>query len=235
MVAIIISMAERPVPPAIAAIAPDGNLTPRQMRRVMIDISLRKQKPGAGSAHEFLMRRTALNPWPDLREILNGIDWVLIGGVATRAYMPERVTKDLDILVRYDDGDEVVERLKKAGYKTLSELAVPGYLLESPAGIQIDVLYGQYPWLKDALKNHGYDPAGYPVISLPYLVVLKLAALRAQDTADVSRMLGWADDSALDEVRKIVAKHSPEDSDDLESLIFIGRREREIPPKKDKS
>nr|MBI2905790.1 hypothetical protein [Chloroflexota bacterium] len=84
------------LPPAIAKIAPDGNITPRQMRRVMIDISLRKQKPGTGSSHEFMRRRTASNPWPDLREALKGIDWVLIGSVATRAYMPERMTKDMD-------------------------------------------------------------------------------------------------------------------------------------------
>ncbi|MBI3244222.1 MAG: hypothetical protein HYZ49_18225 [Chloroflexi bacterium] len=224
-------MTNLPVPPAIAKIAPDGNLTPRQMRRIMIDISLRKQKPGAGSAHEFLIRRTALNPWPDLRDILNGIDWVLIGGVATRAYMPERMTKDMDILVRYDEGDEAIARLKQAGYVVVSKLAVPGYLLSSPEGVQIDVLFGKYGWLEEALAQHEYDPAGYPVISLPYLVVLKLAALRAQDTADISRMVGWADDETLERVRKIVARYSPEDKEDLESLIFIGKKETEIPPK----
>ena len=41
-----------------------------------------------------------MNSWPDLRKILKGILWVIIGGVATRAYMPERMTKDLDILVK---------------------------------------------------------------------------------------------------------------------------------------
>ena len=91
-------MPNLPVPPAIAKIAPDGNITPRQMRHFLIQMGLRRQKPGTGSSHEFMKRRTALNPWPDLREILKGIDWVLIGGVATRAYMPERVTKDMDIL-----------------------------------------------------------------------------------------------------------------------------------------
>ena len=40
-----------------------------------------------------------MNPWPDLRQVLTGIPWVVVGGVATRAYMPERATKDLDILV----------------------------------------------------------------------------------------------------------------------------------------
>ena len=77
------------IPPAIAKIAPDGNLTPRQMRRFMIDMVLRKGKPGTGSGHEFMRRRTAMNPWPDLRPILKEFEWAIVGGVATRAYMPE--------------------------------------------------------------------------------------------------------------------------------------------------
>jgi len=104
-----------PVPPAIARIAPDGNLTPRQKRRFMIDMLKRRVRPGTGSSAEFMRRRTAMNPWPDLRPILRGIDWAIIGGVATRAYMPERMTKDLDILVHKDDGEAVMARLKKAG------------------------------------------------------------------------------------------------------------------------
>ncbi len=53
-----------------------------------------------------------MHPWPDLRPILEGIPWVIVGGVATRAYMPERVTQDLDILVRHRDGGEVRARLE---------------------------------------------------------------------------------------------------------------------------
>lgn len=89
------------------SIAPDGNLTVRQTRRFLIDMALRRIRPGTGSSHEFMRRRTAMNYWPDLRPILQGLDWLIINGVATRAYMPERKTKDLDILVRYDDGSEV--------------------------------------------------------------------------------------------------------------------------------
>ena len=222
-------MVTRPIPPAIAAIAPDGKLTPRQRRHFMIGMSLRRQKPGTGSAHSFMIKRTADIHWPDLREILKGMDWVLIGGVATRAYMPERMTKDMDILVRYDDGDEAIDRLKKAGYKVISPLAVKGYLLHSPDGVELDVLYGKYKWLNDALANHEYDPAGYPVISLPYLIVLKLAANRGRDVGDMSTMLGWTDETTLSQVRKIVAKYSPEDVDGLESLIFMGQMERQIP------
>src|SRR6266542_6744634 len=109
-------MSHSPIPPAIARIAPDGNLTPRQIRRFMIDMVKRCIKPGTGSSHEFMQRRTAMNPWPDLRPILEGINWAIIGGVATRAYMPERTTKDLDIIVQQSDGEIVIKRLKKAGY-----------------------------------------------------------------------------------------------------------------------
>jgi hypothetical protein len=46
-------------------------------------------------------------------------------------------------------------------------------------------------------------------------------------------MVGWADDETLERVRKAVARYSPEDKDDLESLIFIGKKETEVPPKDD--
>lgn len=95
-------MSER-LPPPIAGTAPDGHLTPRQRRRILIDISLRRQRPGSGSSHAFMQERTAMNPWPDLRAILQGIPWAVADGVATRAYMPERMTRDLDILVRQTD------------------------------------------------------------------------------------------------------------------------------------
>ena len=166
-----------------------------------------------------------MNPWPDLRPILKGIDWVIVGGVATRAYMPERMTKDLDILVHQNDKDTVLARLKQAGYQIIESLTIPGYSLSSPEGAEVDVLFGDDTWLKDALQQPVLDPTGYPVIGLPYLILLKMGAQRTQDWADVSRMLGLASDSDLDEVRAVVVKYTPEDSEDLESLIFIGKQE----------
>ncbi|MEK6573163.1 MAG: hypothetical protein AABZ58_02445, partial [Chloroflexota bacterium] len=59
---------------------------------------------------------------------------------------------------------------------------------------------------------------------------LKMVATRAQVWADISTMLGWAEDDALKEVRQVVARYSPEDRGDLESLIFMGKKERETPP-----
>ena len=171
-----------------------------------------------------------MNPWPDLRPTLRGIDWAIVGGVATRAYMPERMTKDLDILVHESDGEAVVKRLEQAGYRITSKLAVPGYLLVSPDGIELDVLFGNAPWLKDALADPGKDPAGYPVIRLPYLVLMKMEAQRVRDLGDLGTMLGWASDADLDKVREVIKRYAPEEVDDLESLIFIGKKEQENPP-----
>ncbi len=171
-----------------------------------------------------------MNPWPDLRPILRGIQWAFIGGVATRAYMAERMTKDMDIIVHERDGQAVVKKLQEAGYRSVSRLAIPGFLMTAPDGTELDVIFGRYVWLNDALEHPKTDPAGYPVIGLPYLVLLKMEAQRAQDWADISRMLGWASDSDLDEVRAVVARYAPADSEDLESLIFIGKKEQELPP-----
>jgi hypothetical protein len=56
-----------------------------------------------------------MKPWPDLRPILRDIPWVIVGSVAPRAYMPERATKDLGVLTRRQDGDEVRKWLQAAG------------------------------------------------------------------------------------------------------------------------
>ncbi len=222
-------MSQSPVPPSIASIAPDGNLTPRQTRRFMINMLLRRVRSGTGSSYEFILRRTAMNPWPDLRPILKGMDWAIVGGVATRMYMPERMTRDLDILVHERDEAVVISKMQEAGYQVSSRLAMSGVLMLSPIGVEVDVLFGKYPWMDEALKNVAADEAGYPTIGLPYLILLKMDAQRAQDWADVSRMLGWASDADLDAVRAVFQRFSPNDMEDLESLIFIGRKEREMP------
>jgi hypothetical protein len=40
-------------------------------------------------------------------------------------------------------------------------------------------------------------------------------------------MLGQADDRQLDETRQLVARFSPEDVEDLQSIIFLGKKEPE--------
>jgi len=199
-------------------------------RRILIDIARRRIRPGTGSAPEFLRRRTAMNPWPDLRPILTGIPWAVVGAVATRAYMPERATKDLDILTRQQDEIEVQGRLVAAGFKVISRLGVPGFLVTAPDGTEVDVILGSYPWLTEALQHVQYDLTGYPVLDLPYLVIMKMLSSRGRDVGDVTTMLGLASDSELDRVRRVVARYAPDDLADLESLIYLGRVEMQGNP-----
>lgn len=166
-----------------------------------------------------------MTPWPDLRAILYDIPWAIVGGVATRAYMPERATKDMDILVKTADADRALARLKAAGYLLTATLGIPGYVLQSPSGIEIDVLLGDDPWLEEAMAEVGRDAADYPVLALPYLVLMKLTSMRSQDWADISRMLGLSGETELDRVRDVVRQYSSQDLEDLEALIILGQRE----------
>lgn len=140
--------------------------------------------------------------------------------------MPERMTRDLDILVKASDEAKLVGLLQKAGFQLLDKLAIPRYIFLTPAGVEIDVLLGDQPWIDEALAQEVSDPAGYPVLPLPYLVLMKLGSGRVQDVADVTRMLGWADEETLSAVRQVVARYRPSDSQDLETLIYLGRLER---------
>jgi hypothetical protein len=82
--------------------------------------------------------------WPDLRPVLQGLPWAITGAVATRAYMPERLTRDLHILVRRQDEGLVKERLAAAGYALGSPLAIGGFWARSSEGAEIDVILGDY-------------------------------------------------------------------------------------------
>lgn len=218
-----------PIPPAIAAIAPDGKLTVAQKRRLILDLALKRVKPGTGSALEFMRRRTAMKIWPDLRPILTDIPWVVVGAVATRAYMPERETKDLDILVHRDDGEEAIELLKEANYTVVTPLGVPGYLLRSPEGIEVDVIFGEYPWLREALARPNQDVAGLPVLDLPYLVLMKSLSSRGRDIGDLNTMLGLASPEELARIRRVVKRYAPDLLGDLETMIYLGKLEMQMP------
>ena len=196
-------------------------------RRTIIDMALRRQRPGTGSTHEFLAERTAMLHWPDLTEVLAPIPWAVIGAAATRMYMPERLTRDLDIAVGVEDAERVYSRLAKAGYLLVAPLSIGGTRWQSPDGTPIDIIEGREPWWPEALSDAqtNRDDQGLPVLPLPYLVLMKFQASRTIDLGDITRMLGLADDDALAQVRSVFSQFAPGDVDDLESLIFLGKLE----------
>jgi hypothetical protein len=171
----------------------------------------------------------------DETRILEGLPYVVIGGIATRAYMPERFTKDLDVLVPADAYDDVTRRFVEAGWRGPSPLLFPSSSLGlfgnswQNGTYDIDVRSSRQTWVDDAFLSETHDTTGLRVISLPYLVLMKLDSSRTQDTADISRMLALANDEVMRETRAVIARYlrDTEALDDLESLREIGRWEME--------
>jgi hypothetical protein len=214
-----------PLPSAIVRIAPDGQPTARQRRRILIEMCLRRIKPGTFTSPELLSRRTAVNKWPNLNKILEGIPWVITGGVATRAYMPERMTHDLDILIHKSNCESAWRKFKEHGFVVADVLDAPYFVARRADIPEVDVLCLDFPWLERAFVEARQDPAGFPVLDLPFLIIMKLKANRGIDIGDMTRMLGLASEEDRDRVRKTVALYQPEDSDDLEALILLGKME----------
>jgi hypothetical protein len=199
----------------------------RGRRAFIIDLCRRRQRPGTGSDLAALMEGGPRMEWPDLSQVLGGIPWAAIGAVATRHYMPERATQDLDVIVAAGDGDQAERRLREAGWERRGRLTIGGSTWRSSEGAALDLVECAEPWCEAAIAEAqtNRDQQGLPILPLPYLVLTKLAAGRLQDAADVSRMLGMAEEAERQRVRQVVTRHSPDDAEDVEALIELGRLE----------
>jgi hypothetical protein len=204
----------------------------KNLRRTLIAIARRRQQPGTGSSYAFLRQRTANVKWLDLTPVLAGIPWAVVGAVATRHYMPERVTRDIDVAVTAADAKLARLQLAEAGFSYRGELSIGRAQWISPDGQEVDIIEGTESWWPQALQEAqaNYDLQGLPILPLPYLVLMKFQAGRLQDLADLSRMLGQASQSQLEKVRALFNHYAgPDDLDDLESLIALGQLEMQPP------
>ena len=165
--------------------------------------------------------------FPDLTPILGSTHWCAVGAAATRLYMPERMTDDLDILILLEDAREVRELLEGAGYVYQGGLSIGGGRWTSSDGFPLDVLHSAESWVKAALieAQTNKDGQGIPILPLPYLVLMKFNASRVQDIADITRMLGQAAEAQLAAVRDAFDRWLPGNDEDLESLITLGQLE----------
>ena len=199
-----------------------------QKRKQFINLVLKYVKKGSGISIEFLNKRTWNDPVTDLNNIIKQAPFVVVGGVATRLYMPERMTLDLDILVKVEDAKLVSQDLEKANGKKIGNLNIAGTQWQLNDGTSLDVLEFEGDWVTEAITSPNYSPDGLPVISLPYLILMKLMAGRSQDIADISRMLGVAEDLQLEQVKKVINQYLPNAIEDLESLTILGKLELQI-------
>jgi hypothetical protein len=195
-------------------------------RKQYLALARRRARPGSGSSRALLVSRNWQDPGMDTGVDLQRVrtPFVVVGAVATWLYMPQRMTRDLDLLVLAADAPRLYAELAEAGCARTGTLAIGGTIWRTPTGSELDVLESSERWAVEAVLDPDRT-TGLPVIRLPYLVLMKLRASRAQDVADLSRMLGQADDATLAQVRAVVRAYRSEDLEDLESLILLGRQE----------
>lgn len=199
--------------------------TSKDRRKIYIQLAIKRCRPGSGSSLEFLKTRTWNHPVANLTKIIQKTRFVVVGGIATRLYMPERMTDDLDILVLTNDATTLYQELGQAGSKKVGDLSIGGSTWLLPDNTLLDVIESESAWVNSALTYPESSPDGLPIIALPYLVIMKLQASRSQDIADITRMLGGADETALNLVRNAVKTYMHDAVEDLESLIMLGKLE----------
>jgi hypothetical protein len=202
------------------------NTVATQYRQTLIRLSQKYVKSGSGSMLPLVQKKSATGMEQSLHELLAGISYVLVGGLATQYYMPARFTIDADILVLATAQEQTENRLQEGGYQRQGTLSIGGSTWLSPAGLVVDLLTQESSWAEAALKKTNWID-GVPVIALPYLVLMKLLAGRMQDLADITRMLGAADDTALEAVRTVITRYEPTALEDVESMIMLGKLENQ--------
>ncbi len=194
-------------------------------------MALRRAAPGSGSQlDEVRDRGPRYACQPDLGPLAD-VRHVVVGGLAVALYMPPRNTLDVDVLIARDDLAYAEERLAESGWRYLGPLSVGGSSWSLPNGTPMDLLALDRTWVREALgqpvRDAGAGPDATPFIALPYLVIMKLESGRLQDLADISRMLGYAGAGQIDEVRAVVRRHRPQDVEDVESMLQLGKMEHQ--------
>lgn len=194
-------------------------------RRQFINLVMKRVQPGTGSGLDFINKRTWTYPVTNIKALITQTPFLIVGGLATRLYMPERMTLDLDILVLTQDAQSLYSELEKAGSRKIGELAISRSQWELPDGTSLDVLESNADWVSAALSHPNIAPNGLPIIALPYLVLMKLQSARTQDLSDVSRMMGGANPEELAQVKQTISTYLTGALEDLENLIILGQLE----------
>jgi hypothetical protein len=200
----------------------------------MLNVSARKQKPGAGSNLQSLMkeRRITMKWWKEVVWLLqkNGVTAAVAGGVAANSYMPPRQTGDLDLVVAISDLDKAGQILKKATWNFIGALNLE-HGLEGTGWKQghneLDLLGLPGIWGQEALNEAQENllAAKLPTVSLGYMVIMKLISARAQDSADIIKMLGAASEIEIEIARQTVYRWLPNDKEDFEQMVLFGKLE----------
>lgn len=226
--------------PAVAEFpAMHGKISPPRDVRVaarsqLLALSLRRQHPGSGSnlRHLVTIGGISMRWWQSAFRTVAAqkIPVAVVGAVAANAYMPARNTDGLDLAVASRHRAIAEDSLRAAGWQALGSLSLYGGLTGSAwkkQGREVGLLGVPDWWGEEAIVEAQGNLASHrmPTLTLPYLVVMKLISARPQDSADIARMLGAANDARIDEVREAVRRVLPEETDVVDQLVVLGRLE----------
>ncbi len=174
--------------------------------------------------------------WNDVDEVLGDVPHAVVGAVAANAYQASRATFDLDVAIQARDQEAARVALTAASYEPGAKLDMSadpkqsGRSWTSPNGNHVDIIALAHRWasraIAEAQTNRPASTGGLPVMPLPYLAIMKATASRANDTADLQRMLGAAALEQWEAVRRAIAQWRPQDLEDVDALRQIGLWER---------
>jgi hypothetical protein len=124
-----------------------------------------------------------------------GIDFVILGGMALNAHGYQRTTGDVDLLLTPEGLEEFRTRFVGKNYAPVEGRA--RRFTDKVNGITIDILVtGRYPGTGKPGPIRFPEPEqvrqvieNYPVVNLPTLIQLKLAARRHRDFGDVVELI----------------------------------------------
>ncbi len=122
------------------------------LRKQFIALAWKRVRPGSGSHREFLEARTWKHPVTNLKQIVLQTAFVIVGGIATRLYMPERTTLDLDILVLAEDAPLLYRELQQANSQQLGILSIGKTTWQLPDRTMLDVIESGEAWLESLIE-----------------------------------------------------------------------------------
>jgi predicted nucleotidyltransferase len=118
----------------------------------------------------------------ELVEILDGVPFGLIGGVASAAYGRPRWTKDIDIFCRAEDAEGILERLAQRGFDV--ERTNPMWIYKAfRDDVQIDVIFKVRSEvyfdqaMAERIRPIQVDGVELPVLAPEDIVVMKAMAV----------------------------------------------------------
>lgn len=168
-------------------------------------------------ADAILCRPVPIESLGAITESLADFAYAVIGGHAVALHGHPRMTQDIDILVHRDDAERAARVL---GGHRRTPLAIGGYSVRVK-GVPVDIVAMDQPWVQAALDSAQHTVHGN-VISKPYLIVMKLFAMRGeQDDTDVVSLLRGMLRAERKATRKLIEQCLPADLDDFDSMVRL--------------